>query len=132
MRVIDAALMARLSGDATLAALVTGGVHHAQAPQDAVPPYLLFREVSLQDGYTLRQRVWREGLYDIQAVTSGLSVTVIQQAIERVDVLLRDHALAVSGGSTLYLRRVQTTEFSEAIEGVVYQYAVATYRIWVA
>jgi len=47
----------------------------------------------------------------------------------RLQTLLNDAALSISGGTLLYLRRESDVEYPETADGVRYQHAGSLYRL---
>lgn len=96
-----AALMTRLTGDATLAGLATGGVHLVRAPQGTALPYVVVRIFPGRIVETLGSA--RAGRYirvSITGVAAGAGSTTAAAIDERIDTLLRDHALSVASPYT--------------------------------
>lgn len=129
MRQVDAALMARLSGDATLVALATGGVHRLVAPIRVLTPHVVFGKQSGVPSYTHTLTASREMLYLVKAVAPGLSSDISGQIDERCRTLLQDHALVVSGFTTLYLRWDSDVDYIEEYQGETWTHEGALYRL---
>lgn len=107
MIALDQAIYTRLHGDATLLGLATSGVYQALAPQNTLPPYLLYCQ------YGAAAQPWTFSnpqpytIYDYQfrAVhNGGPDVTVAETILARVKTLLNDYALVVAGYSTMVCR----------------------------
>lgn len=129
MNAIDAALYARLSGDATLMGLVTI-VARDPAPQGSVLPYVVFNPATDMDNYTFGARAYEQTLYAIRACTDGDSHLLANEINDRVYALLQDDlALAVAGRSLLRCERVDRMEPSQVEDGKTYRYAIDRYRI---
>lgn len=131
MNAVDAALWAKLTGDATLMGLATGGVYHRVAPAGTSTPFVVF---NLQDGessYTQGRLATRDLVYLVKGIDEGLSGKVAGQIDERVNVLLTDVMLTVAGWTNIYLRRSSDVEYIEVADGVVYQHVGGLYDVMV-
>lgn len=103
IRALQTAVYGILSGDATLGAVMTGGVYDA-APPEATLPY-----VKLGAFRTARvRRVFGGGasyhhvVFDVELHDDESEADTIAQGAERVAALLDDVAFAVSDFSTVY------------------------------
>lgn len=123
----------RLSGAAgSLGTLGVTGTFRRRKPAgvSAAEPYLIFFEQADTDVYTLKQRAFQRHPYFIECVDRGSSAQRAQNILARVDALLNDAALSISGRTTMYLRREQTIERDEEVSGVTYQRVGASYQWW--
>lgn len=105
---IDTAVVARLAGDATLAALVPDGIWFGAAPQNVTAFGLVVPVSATEDavfGPPGARRAWEENVYAIVAVCQGKSASAAQDAAARIDALLVDHDLAVAGYTCMLLDR---------------------------
>lgn len=128
---VDAALLARLSGDSTLMAILTDGVYFDEAKQNATK----FVIVSLSDQFdesVFGGRAIESGLYLVKAVTVGPSSLAAAQAAARIDALLEDQPLTVAGyaGMSLYREsRLRQTEVDEVDPSIRWQHRGGHYRV---
>lgn len=133
MRAIDTALNSRLTADlgtaGTLGVLGCTGVYRFQAPQGSVEPYVVFQQQAGTDSYTFTARDGRSLVYLVKAVDRAPSGLRAAQMAERVETLLHDKPLTLSGWSTLRLRRESDVEYVEVDNGVIYQHYGALYRV---
>lgn len=137
-KVTDTALMTvletdRLSGAAgSLGTLGVSGVFRRKKPAGAAAaePYLVFLQLDDRDSYTLKQRAFQRHPYFVECVDRGSSAQRAQNILARVDALLNDAALSISGRTTMYLRREQTIERDEEVSGITYQRVGASYQWW--
>lgn len=109
MRALETRLFTILGGDATLAALLPGGVHRRRVPVGTALPYLVFAKEAPggpQVSYTLRSEVMQRFTYLFRAVCEGTDEGPAVDALERVKVLLQDAELGVTGYETGYCREV--------------------------
>lgn len=136
MRAVDVALNSRLTADlgtaGTLGLLGITGVYRMQAPQGSVEPYVVFQEQAGVDSYTFNARDARTLVYLVKVVDASPSGLRAAQAAERVDFLLTDKPLTLSGLTNLRLRRESDVEFIENDNGKTYQHYGALFRVDVA
>jgi len=138
VRVTDAALFTLLDTDrqsassGSLGDLGVTGVFRRKKPAgvSAEHPYIVFLLMADTDDYTLGGRAYQRHPYFIEALDEGSSAVRAQNILARVDALLNDAALSVSGRSTMYLRREQTIERDEEVSGTTYQRVGAIYQWW--
>ena len=138
MRATDAALFSVLDADrqsvagGSLGTLGVTGVFRRRKPASvaADEPYLIFLLMADTDDYTLAARTHRRHPYFVECIDEGNSANRANDIMARVDVLLNDAALSISGRSTMYLRREQTIERDEEVSGVTYQRVGAVYSWW--
>ncbi len=133
MRAVDIALNSRLTADlgtaGTLGTLGITGVYRMQAPQGSVEPYVVFQEQAGVDSYTFNARDARSLVYLVKAVDVGPSGLRAAQAAERIDTLLTDKPLTITGWTNLRLRRESDVEYSEIDNGKTYQHIGALFRV---
>ena len=128
---IDDALIARLTGDATLQAFIPDGVYLDEAP----PGSTRFAIVSLVEGIdeaTFGARAIEHALYLVKAVVQAAAGGVAQQAAARIDQLLEDQPLTVPGYAWMTVHRVerlQTTEVDEVDTLIRWQHRGGRYRV---
>lgn len=111
-RITDA-LVAKLRGDATLTALLPGGVWKyrgaANARQFAVVSLVVGHDLQMFDG-----RAFEEPLYLVKAVESStVAVPTIAAAAARIDELLDHGSLIIAGYAFKAMYRVEPVEYLE-------------------
>lgn len=131
MNAVDAAIHSKLTGDATLMALATGGVYHRLAPAGTSTPFVIFNLQTGDATYTQGRLATREMYYLIKGIDEGLSSKVAGQIDDRVIALLNDVMLTVSGYTMLHLRRSSDVEYVEVADGVSYQHVGGLYLVMV-
>ncbi len=133
MHAFDTALYGKLHGDATLLGLAPGDVHRHVAKQGTALPFVLFAKQSEQCEYTQgasRKRT-RAMTYLVKAVDDPASNN--GGAIDaRIDALLTDGTLTISGATLLYMRRTSGMDYVEVADGVIYRHVGGLYEIEVA
>ncbi len=130
---VKTALYSRLSGDSTLTAL-TGGtaqVYDTLAPQNAGTATVVYQKQSGVPQHTFgTATAWEDQLYMVKAITQGSSVVAGQTILSRVDALLNNQPLSVSGGTQFYLQRVNDLpDYREVVNSITYNHTGASYRL---
>ena len=128
---IDAALIAKLSGDAQLKSLCPDGVFFDEGP----PNLRNFVIVSLfytADIATYGQRAIEDLLYVVKAITFGTSGATVKPAAYRIDQLLENQPLIVAGYGWMTTNREQRVRYQEddAIDPTIHwQHRGGHYRV---
>lgn len=110
---VDAALIAKLSGDATLTTLAPGGIYWDMAPQGVAMPFLIVSQIDHVDAYAMRSQAYEEIGYLVKAVDANTSGTAAQNAADRVQTLLQDTTLAPTGYRTFLVQRRERVRYVE-------------------
>lgn len=132
MKALVTALRSKLTGDATLMALVTG-VYRNVAPDDATYPCVVLQKLDGSDDYTLGRRVSTAYTYQARVDVEGGDLDAADDALARIDALLTDQTLTVSGSTVWVVRRIgDISDYAESQEGRIYQHVGATYSIVLA
>lgn len=129
---IDAALLARLSGDATLMAICTDGVYVDEAKQNATKFVIVSMVDQFDESVYVLGRAIESALYLIKAVTLGSSSLQAAQAAARIDAILEDVPLTASGytGMSLFREsRLRLTEVDEVDPSIRWQHRGGNYRV---
>lgn len=135
MRAVDTALYSLLAADVagtatgTLGQLGATGVYRMVATQGSVEPYIVFNQQAGTDSYTFASRDVRSLLYQVKAVGKGSSALTPAKLAERIDALLTDHALSLTGWTNLRLRRESDVEYLEVANGQQYHHIGGLYRV---
>jgi len=127
---VRAGIYSKLTGDATLIAFLSGStaVYHAVAPDTATYPLVIFQKQASTPRYTHRQRAWDEELWTIKGVTRADSA-VADNIASRLDALLTDGTLTITGKTFMSLRRESDVEYPDVDGDQIYRHAGATYRL---
>lgn len=130
MNPVREALYGLLTADLELTGLLSapGAVHHRKAPATTGTPFVIFHRQAGRPAWTWRTRV-DEDVWLVKAVARGGSASVAEQIDERVDVLLTDAALAISGRRLLAVRRDTAVEYGEADGAETYHHVGGLYRV---
>jgi hypothetical protein len=109
MKAIDDGLFTKLTADSGAGGVVTllGGaekINMSTAPQGLAHPHLAYRIISGVPEYTLTQECYRRTVYRFTLTDKGESFDVIKQAADRLETLLNDSALAMTGWDLKVMR----------------------------
>jgi hypothetical protein len=103
------ALVTTLGGDSTLTTtLGVTGVFYDLAPDEQAYPFIVISLVTAPDHYTMGRRAWTEGHWQIRAFDGDRSARRAARVMARVDALLTDQPLTVTGHTALVVRRTDT------------------------
>lgn len=128
---IDAALLARLVGDATLSAILTDGVYFDEAKQGA-QRFAIVSLVDEADESVFGGRAIESALYLVKAVILSTTGADVKTAAARIDTLLEDQPLTAAGytGMTVFREsRIRTTEVDDADPSIRWQHRGGHYRV---
>lgn len=114
---IDAALVGKLAGDATLAALMQSGafVFMDEAPTGS-QKFVLVSLVAEEDVRAFGSRSFEDALFLVEARMLSTAGGNIAAAAARIDVLLDHGTLTVAGFSLMALHREERTRITEVDE----------------
>lgn len=139
---IRRAVYGKLAGDVTLVAMLnqtppTGyakSIYYQQAPANAGFPYVIFSKMSGVPRYAIGARAFDNDIWLVKGVvradpkTAG-SADTVDNIASRLDALLTDGTLSISGKTQLHLRRDSDVDYPEEADGVIYQHAGSTFRL---
>lgn len=114
---IDAAVMAKLSGDATLMGLMPDGVYWGVAKSGATKFVLVSYAADPEVAYTMPWPAWESLLYLVKATMPGTSGTDVKAAAKRIRELLHDTTITPVGYyPSMLVRYVQPVRYTEVDE----------------
>jgi len=128
---IDAALISKLSGDAQLTTLMPDGVFFDQAPQGATK-FVLLSIVDEVDLPMFRQRAFEDHTYLVKAVELSTSGANVKAAAARIDALLEQGTLTVTGYNTIVIQRIsrlRLTEVDDVDAAIRWQHRGGRYEV---
>jgi hypothetical protein len=131
---IDAALVAKLIGDATLMAITTDGVWMDEAAPEATK-FVIISLIEATDEPMFAGRAFEDALYLVKAVTLNSSGADVKTAAARIDALLDHQPLTVAGYShclTRRERRERHTEVDDQDTSIRWQHRGGQYRVVVS
>lgn len=134
---IRRSIYGKLAGDSTLNALLatppagfSKSIYYQLAPQSADFPYIVFQK---QSGIPTEAfgtpAAFDKDAWLVKAVDRGTSADVAESIQARVQALLNDASLSISGSELCDLRRFGDVEYSEQMDGVQYKHAGSLFRV---
>lgn len=131
------AIYGKLAGDSTLTNLLdtapsgwSKSIYYEHAPTDATFPYVIFQKQAGTPRYafnstnTMNDEVWL-----VKAVDKGDSADAADSISSRLDALLTDGSISISGKTQLYLRRESDVDYAEDADGVTYRHSGSLFRL---
>lgn len=126
-------LYATLSGDATLAALVTGGWWHDMAPAGTATPFGIMGLQSAPDTLTATAtRLLAQPLYQVKVVGPASLYPSLVTAASRVDALLARTAGSAGGFVIQACYRDGGIALPELVDGVLWSNLGGSYRLLIS
>jgi len=114
---VDAAVMAVLSGDATLLGLMTNGVFWDVGSTGATKFVIVSYAAAGEVAYTMPHPAWESLVYLVKATEQGTSGTNVKAAAKRIRELLHDAVITPTGYyPSLLVRYVQPVRYTEIDE----------------
>lgn len=134
---IRRAIYGKLAGDTTLTAMLgaaapgyTKGIYYQQAPAGAGFPYVVFNKQSGVPLYALKSRAFDNDVWLIKGVDRSDTADLVDTIASRLDSLLTDSSLSISGNTLLYLRRAYDAPiYSEVVDGATYRHNGSLFRL---
>lgn len=135
---IRRAIYGKLAGDTTLNGLLgdpapgySKAIYYQIAPSGSEFPYVVFNKQAGTPMYVFRNGKpgYENEVWLVKAIDESRSADVAESVSARIDVLLGDASLTISGGSLMSLRRDSDVDYSELDSGVIYKHAGALYRV---
>lgn len=137
---VKRAVYGKLSGDSTLTNLLgtpasgyAKSIYFEQAPQGAQFPYVIFSRSAGTPRWTFKQEAFREDVWmvkgvDRQSATSNTADTA-ESIADRVEALLTDASLSISGEGLMWLRPESTVDYAEVVDGVTFRHSGSDFRL---
>lgn len=126
----------KLAGDTTLNSLLatppTGrnkSIYHQEAPSGADFPYIIFQKQAGTPRYAFASLAMDNELWLIKGVDEGWNEDIVDAIASRLDALLTDGSISISGKTKLYLRRESDVEYPETSGDQRFLHAGALYRL---
>ncbi len=123
------ALHDHVTADAALVALATGGVHHDEAPQGARPPYVLFTQVGGEPNWTFGGPAMKDLRWLFEGVCTDGDAGPAEDIAARLDAILNNAALTITGAGLLYLRQASMVDYLRRDGADRYYHSGAIYRV---
>ncbi len=128
---IDNALVAKLGADTTLLAICTNGVYWDEAPPGSTK-FVIVSLVDEIDEPVFGGRAYEDALYLVKAVSLSTAGANMQAAAARIETLLNDQTLTVSGYTHMVMHResrVRLTEVDEVDASIRWFHRGGHYRV---
>ena len=126
----------KLSGDSTLTAMLgtpapgyAKSIYYGKAPSGAGFPYIIFNKQSRVRDYALSAKTFDRDVWLIKAVDRSDSADVADNIVSRLETLLTDATLSISGKTVSYLRAESDVDYPEVVDGVTYRHAGSLFRL---
>lgn len=141
MNDLNTALYARMDGDTGtggVRTLAPGGIHYGVAPQDKATPYVIFQKQAGTQEYTFGMRAFDHLLYLVKAVAADSASEGGRKTAgtiaERIDALLTDGVLFVTGKIVLAIRKMSDVDYidRDPATGKAFYHVGCLFRIEVA
>lgn len=133
---IRRALYGKMAADSTLTNLLgtpapgySKNIYYQQAPAKAQYPYVIFNKQAGTPRYAIGARAYDNEIWLIKAVDRSDTADTADNIASRLDVLLTDSTLSISGKTQLLLRRESDVDYPETADGVTYRHAGSTFRL---
>lgn len=110
---IDAAVVAALQADATLAGLATGGVWPDLAPEQNEGPYVLVVLDAHEDVHELGQTAFERATYLVLAVHRSTDAASANAVYNQAHAVLTGSPLTVTGYTVMDVKRVNRERSAE-------------------
>lgn len=130
------AIYGKLSGDTTLNALLetpapgfSKSIYYELAPEGAQFPYVIFNKQSGTPRYSLSSLAMDNDVWMVKGVDRSDSADAVDTIASRLDALLTDGALSISGKVQLYLRRESDLDYAEVTDGTAYRHSGGLFRL---
>ncbi|MGE0363369.1 MAG: DUF3168 domain-containing protein [Vicinamibacterales bacterium] len=126
--VVDAALVALLQADATLAGLAPGGVYPEMAPEQNSTPYVVVILETHEDVQEENRPAYEQATYLVVAIDKADDAAAANAAYGQVHAALTAATLAPSGYHTMDLVRTGRMRQAERDGSVIWRYVGGRYR----
>lgn len=131
------AIYGKLAGDTTLNNMLGTpapnygkSIYHSKGPDKAGYPFVTIdRQSGIPTHAFGKPIAFEEDVWIIKAIDRALSADAADDIAARLDVLLNDAVLSISGYDLMYLRRMSAVEYDEQDSGVTYKHSGGNYRI---
>jgi hypothetical protein len=131
------AIYGKLAADTTLNGMLGSpapsrakSIYHSQAPDGSSFPFVVIQKQSgvpteaFSDPSAMDTDIWM-----VKGIVHDTGADVAEAIAARINVLLNDAALSISGASLLYLRRQSDVEYPEVDDGEMYWHCGALFRL---
>ena len=134
------ALYGKMAGDGPLTTLLAPApstygqsIFYQQAPSAAGFPYVIFNKQAGTPAYAMgpmpAARLRDNDIWLVKGIDRADTADLADDIASRLDALLTDGVLSISGRTQLYLRRESDIVYAEVAEGVVYRHSGSLFRL---
>lgn len=130
------AIYGKLAGDTTLTSMLgtppagkSQNIYDGVAFQNAGFPYVVLNKQSGTPAYALGSRAYDNEVWLIKGVDRGTDADVVEAISARLDALLTDATISISGRTQLYLRRISDVDYAEVVDGTIYRHSGSLFRL---
>jgi hypothetical protein len=130
------ALYGKLAGDSTLNALLatpptgrTKSIYYQQAPSTANYPYVIFQKQAGTPRYSFKANAFDDEVWMVKGVDRNDDADPVDSISSRLDALLTDGTITISGKTELYLRRESDLDYEETVGDQRFLHAGSLYRL---
>ncbi len=130
------ALYGKMAGDTTLTNLLGAppsgfakNIFYQEAPQGAGFPYVIFNEQAETPAWALSEKAYDDDIWLIKGVDENSDADRVDTIKARLEALLTDATLSISGETLLYLRPESKISYQETTDGVRYLHAGLLFRL---
>ncbi len=130
------AIYGKLAGDSTLNGLLgapvagyTKALYYEVAPENPHFPYVIFQKQSGTPTYSLASDAFDSEVWTVKGVDHSTTADAVDAVATRINALLTDGTLSISGKTQLYLRRDSDLDYAEVTDGEIYRHSGAMYRL---
>lgn len=139
IKAVRRALYGKLAGDTTLNNLLgdeapgfSKAIYHQTAPEGAEYPFVIFNKQAGTPTYAFKGSggaAFDTDVWLVKVVDRNTSADAAEDAAERLDVLLTDGALSISGATQMLLLRQSDVVYEEVDGDQRYQHVGSLYRL---
>lgn len=127
---IDAAVVAKLQADATLAGLAPGGIWPDLAPEQASTPYVVVLLESHDDADEMPgAQAFERAAYLVTAIDKSSDAAAANAAYNRAHAVLTGSALMVTGYTVMDVRRAGRQRSAERDGPVIWRFVGGRYVV---
>lgn len=130
------AIYGKMAGDATLTGMLgtpapgySKSIYYQRAPASAGFPYVIFTKQAGTPRYAIGARAFDNEVWFIKAVDRSDTADVADNIASRLDALLTDGTISISGKTQLLLRRESDVDYPEDADGVIYRHSGSLFRL---
>lgn len=131
MNEVRRAIYSRLAADATLTGLLSApdAIFHGTAPQTSAFPLVTFQRLSGLPVWQFQTAHYQNDVWLVKGISRGSSASPAEDIAARIDFVLTDAPLTITGGVLLGVWRESDIAYDEVDAGRKYHHAGAQFRL---